>query len=166
CSRRLARQMIDHALCVEHWQAFENPEFQVLQKVLAAELTREKYQCRFIVPGDQRSECQVTNEAQQRMIDEWSKPETVVGQEGPTDAIPFRESLNRTTGAYHYYEPVYAHDGCVVCHNHLGAGTAMAENSAVADVPIFPTRHVEKGDLMAIAHIVLPFRETENEKKE
>jgi signal transduction histidine kinase len=119
-------------------------EWQALLPVTAAQL-KPGYRAEDYLPQD---------DTEHRLVQEWlesaHRPE-LAGEHAPEAWKP-RASYDRSNTiegrrVYQYYQPIYANEeSCVACHN---GGLGAARN-----------RHLQKGDLMAVARVTIDDQET------
>ena len=146
--RNTARLLVDQAMLIKHWEALEtNGNFISLSQDLSKKLSRQKADWRFIkpdadVPGGRKPAYAPGDKFEWSLLDRFKKPNT-------TGAENFAERLVNDNNTYQYYQPIYAEQSCISCHQ----AVALNDPRRTTDGN---QKHIAEGDLMSIICINLP----------
>ncbi len=116
-NRTTARLLVDQSLYIEHWEKLEtDARFIPMVQDVADNLHRHEYESRFIRPFDTGGGRQPQTPLEERLLKQFLRlPKEPERGERPRPE--FWERLVDGGKQYEYYQPVYAEDACVVCHN-------------------------------------------------
>ncbi len=152
-NRTTGRLLVDQIMLFEHWENFEtDDQFKPLVQNLAGILRKQEYESRFIRPYSRSRQ-------PKRLLEE-----TLLEQFVPSAADPdgderqgpeFYERLVGGGSQYEYYQPVYAEESCVLCHN-VRSGGYDPPGSAATWGGGLPAAPLTEGDLMAIVQVTIP----------
>ena len=150
-NRNTGRLLVDQVMYIEHWEKLETDErFLPLVQDLAGNLRRQEYKSRFIRPYYTDRDQQPKTPLEERLLVQFLESAAEREARAPHEPEPagFYERLVAGGSQYEYYQPVYAEESCVLCHNALRGG--MDPSGAV------PTAPLTEGDLMAIVQVTIP----------
>jgi signal transduction histidine kinase len=148
------RLLVDQVMVAMHWEELETDEkFLPMVKNLTEDLGNQEYKWDFIT-SKTIAAGGTLQEFERQVVDHFVN----AALEPQHDAEPpsFLDRLLSDQNEYQYYQPIYADESvCVTCHNSMGDTALWSLPSGGGELTGGPL--LNKGDLMAIAKITIPF---------
>ncbi len=149
------RLLVDQILYLRHWESLEtNKDFQDVVRRLTKSLSKEQYKWTFIKPKSTNIANTPKDEFEGAVLDRFDKQQPKRPEGAGSDE--FAQRLVNDNNEYQYYQPVYAEQSCLICHNVVAGGFDASGTGVSLGGTVTPGASLAEGDLIAVVKVSIP----------